>query len=212
MSDSPNPPNGIIEILTIIIDAATLSKKVIDTLQEVVPGASDDLKEKFHWINCSLKNATQFHYSVVDTYFDSGRYWKAPGGDGPFTSTTFSCCNGDGAVTGVTGGTAFTLWLDSKHSFDFAVGWTDPILGSMKAGVVESAVAEDGYNAATREGGHIQSKNRYKGKDEKGVPTEFYIRISASPGKDPMSFVVQQVPVGDEKNDEDSTGEEIMAE
>ncbi|KAG2109956.1 uncharacterized protein F5147DRAFT_836497 [Suillus discolor] len=150
MSDSPTSPNGIIEILAIIVDSATLLKKTIDTIQEIIPGADDDLKEKFHWINCSLKNATQFHYSV-----------KAPGGDGPFSSTTFSCCNGDGAVTGATGGIAFSLWLDSKHSFDFAVGWTDPLLGSMKAGVVESAVAEAGYNAASREGGHIRSKSSY---------------------------------------------------
>ncbi|KAG1883433.1 hypothetical protein F4604DRAFT_1738366 [Suillus subluteus] len=202
MSDSPTSSNGIIEILSIILDPLTMLKKTIDTVQEIIPGADDDLKEKFHWINCSLKNITQFNYTVVDNYFSSGRYWKAPEGDKAFSSVTFSCCNGDGAITGATGGTAFNLWLDSQQSFDFAVGWTDPLVGSMKAGVVESAVAEAGYDAATREGGHIQSKNLYVGKDEKGNPSKFYIRVSASPGKDPMSFVVQQVPyvAEDDKN------------
>ncbi|KAG2069442.1 hypothetical protein BDR04DRAFT_1101520 [Suillus decipiens] len=196
---------SIIEILTTVLDSLTIITKARDTIQEIIPGADDDLKEKFHWINCSLKNATQFNYTVVENYFDSGRYWKAPEGDKAFSSTTFSCCNGDGAITGVTGGTAFSLWLDSRQSFDFAVGWTDPLMGSIKAGVVESAKAKAGYDAATREGGYIQSKNQYMGKDEKGNPAKFYIRVSASPGKDPMAFVVQQVPYTDD--DEDSTVE-----
>ncbi|KAG2132144.1 uncharacterized protein EDB93DRAFT_1094042, partial [Suillus bovinus] len=159
------------------------------TIREIIPCADDDLKEKFHWINCSLKNATQFNYTIVGSYFSSGRYWKAPEG-----GTPFSCCNGDGAITGTTGGTVFNLWLDSEQSFNFA-GWTDPLIGSMKAGVVESADAEASYNAASREGGHIWSKNLYMEKDEKGNTSKFYIEVSALPGKDPMLFVVQQVPI-----------------
>lgn len=76
-------------------------------------------------------------------------------------------------------------------------GWTNPLFGSIKAGVVESANPEAGYEAAHREGGHIRSKNFYIGKDEKGNTTKFYIQVSASPGNDPMSFVVQQVAAED---------------
>ncbi|KAG1742168.1 hypothetical protein EDB19DRAFT_1702642 [Suillus lakei] len=197
MADSPN---GIVEILTTIVDLPTMLKKTIDTIQEIIPGADDELVKKFHWINCSLKNATQFNYTVVDTHFSSGRYWKAPEGGNEFSSMMFSCCNGDGAITGATGGTAFNLWLDSKQSFDFAVGWTDPLVGSMKAGVVQSTDAEVGYQAASREGGIIKSKNIYEGKDKEGNPAKFYIQVSASPGKDPMSFVVQQVLYVAEEN------------
>ncbi|KAG2065929.1 hypothetical protein BDR04DRAFT_1107731 [Suillus decipiens] len=194
-------PNGTVNILTTILDPLTVLTRTIDTVQEIIPGADDDLKAKFRWINCSLKNITQFNYTVVDNYLSSGRYWKPPAGDKGFSSATFSCCNGEGAISGATGGTAFSLWLDSQQSFDFAVGWSDPLVGSLKAGVVESATAEAGYEAVTREGGHIQSKNLFAGKDENGKPAKFYIQVSASPGKDPMSFVVQQVPYTEDEGE-----------
>ncbi|KAG2154311.1 uncharacterized protein EDB93DRAFT_1248510 [Suillus bovinus] len=161
MTDSPTSPNGIVEILSIVLDPLIMFKKTIDTIQEIIPGADNDLKEKFHWINCSLKNATQFNYMIVGSYFSSGCYWKAPEGGTPFSSTMFSCCNGDGAITGMTGGTAFNLWLDSEQSFKLRsreAGWT--LLS---------------YDAACREGGHIRSKNLYMGKDEKGNTSKFYI-------------------------------------
>ncbi|KAG1861451.1 hypothetical protein C8R48DRAFT_711519 [Suillus tomentosus] len=189
--------NTIVQLSNTIVAPLTVSEKTTNTIQESVPEANNDLKEKSRWINCSFKNATQFNYTVVNSYFSSGRYWKAPEGNGPFSSMSFSCCNGDNAMTGVSGGTAFNMWLDSKQSFDFAVGWTNPLVGTIKAGVVESANPEAGYEAATSEGGHIRSKNFYLGKDEKGNTTKFYIQVSASPGNDPMSFVVQQVATED---------------
>jgi hypothetical protein len=55
----------------------------------------------------------------MDTYFDSGRYWTAPGSFNPFEQLVFSCCNGDNTVgTGVSGGTAFRVSLDDQHYYD----------------------------------------------------------------------------------------------
>ena len=81
-----------------------------------------DLKEKYRWIQCTLKNATQFDIVLTDTYFDSGRYWTAPASLGAFSQMTWSACNQDGSMfTGATGGTAFRLSLDGEHQFDISL-------------------------------------------------------------------------------------------
>ena len=72
-------------------------------------------------MQCTVKNETQFDILLLDTYFDSGRYWTAPGGFGNFNQLVFSCCNGDHTVlTGATGGTAFRVSLDDKHYYDLS--------------------------------------------------------------------------------------------
>ena len=79
-------------------------------------------KDKFRWIQCTVKNETQFDLLLHETHFDSGRYWTAPGSTGPFTQMQFSCCNGDSTIlTGATGGTAFRVSLDDKHYFDISL-------------------------------------------------------------------------------------------
>jgi hypothetical protein len=73
-------------------------------------------------------------------------------------------------------------------------GWTNPQSGSIKAGVVASSKAEDGYNAARNTGGAILSTNIYSGKDKDGKEMKFKIHISAAPGQE-MLYVVNQVIV-----------------
>jgi hypothetical protein len=73
-------------------------------------------------------------------------------------------------------------------------GWSNPELGSLKAGVVPSSSAEDGYNAVSSTGGAIQSSNIYSGKDKDGNVIKFQVHVSAAPGKD-MMYVVNQVLV-----------------
>ena len=88
----------------------------------LIPDAPKDLKDKFRWLQCTIKNETQFDLLLQGTYFDSGRYWDAPGGFGQFEQHVFTCCNGDHTIlTGATGGTAFSLSLDENHKFDIAL-------------------------------------------------------------------------------------------
>jgi hypothetical protein len=86
------------------------------------PPPADALREKTRWLQCTLKNQTQFNILLLNTYFDSGRYWDAPGGARTFTQDVFSVCNGDNSVfTGVSGGTAYRIALDNNTQFDFAI-------------------------------------------------------------------------------------------
>jgi hypothetical protein len=87
----------------------------------IIPDAPKELTDKYRWLQCSLKNETQFSILLLETYFDSGRYWDAPGSLGSFDQLVFSCCNDDGVPTGVMGGTAFRLSLDDTHYYDFAL-------------------------------------------------------------------------------------------
>ena len=90
--------------------------------EKIIPTPAKELKDKNRWIQCTLKNETQFDVLLLDTYFDSGRYWTSPGGFGPFQQMAFTACNGDNTIfTGATGGTAFRLSLDDKHYYDFSL-------------------------------------------------------------------------------------------
>jgi len=131
----------------------------------------------------------------MDTYFDSGRYWTAPGSFNPFEQSVFSCCNGDNTVgTGVSGGTAFRVSLDDQHYYNVSFGWTNPALGSFKAGVAEAGKGKDGYVIADSDGGSVLSKDVFQGKDKSGNPVKFKIHVSAAPGQETL-YVIKQVPV-----------------
>ena len=135
---------SIVTIITTIITGAELAVKVGEvrtrcvhrarsTLNDVAPRARQvakklipeppkQLTDKFRWVQCTIKNETQFDLLLQGTYFDSGRYWDAPGSFGSFNQMVFSCCNGDHTVmTGVTGGTEFRLSLDDQHYYDIAL-------------------------------------------------------------------------------------------
>ena len=87
----------------------------------IIPSAPKELTKKHSWLQCSLKNETQFKVLLLETYSNSGCYWDAPHTFGAFEQLAFSCCNDDFAPTGVTGGTSFRLLLDDKHFYDFAL-------------------------------------------------------------------------------------------
>ncbi|RPD55160.1 hypothetical protein L226DRAFT_616190 [Lentinus tigrinus ALCF2SS1-7] len=185
---------GIIEILTTLVTGGELITKIKDVAKALIPEPAKDLKSKTRWIQCTLKNETQFDVLLQGTYFDSGRYWDAPGSFGEFSQLVFSCCNQDLEPAGVSGGTAFRLSLDTKHYYDFALGWTNPKIGSIKASVVESSNPKDAYKAAKEGGGSLTSKYVFQGKDKEGKKAQFVIHISAAPGTQTL-FVLKQVEV-----------------
>ena len=74
----------------------------------------------------------------------------------------------------------------------FQQGWTNPAIGAYKAGVVNSAKGEDGYNAATDNGGALMSEQLFEGKDKDGKKAAFKIHISAAPGVETL-YVIKQL-------------------
>lgn len=91
------------------------------TTEKSVPDASSTVKNKHRWIQCTIKNKTQFQIVLLDTYWSSGRYDLAPGGASAFGQIVFDGCNGDNTIlTGVSGGNSFRIVLDATHSFDLA--------------------------------------------------------------------------------------------
>lgn len=90
--------------------------------RELIPKPPTDLQNKYRWLQCTVKNETQFDALLLESYHDSGRYWTAPGSISPFSQLVFSCCNGDNTfLTGTSGGTAFRVSIDDKHFYDVAL-------------------------------------------------------------------------------------------
>ncbi|KAI0713532.1 hypothetical protein C8Q76DRAFT_693423 [Earliella scabrosa] len=173
------------------LTGVVLARQIDKVVQEPIPDPSTELMDQYRWIQCTLKNETQFDVLPLDTYMDSGRYWAAPDRLAPFTQMTFSACD-QGIFSGATGGTAFRVWLDGEHYYDFSWGWTAPAIGSFKAAVVESDKGVDGYNAANDQHGSLVSRCLFEGKDRLGWQTRFRFRVSAEPGQKAL-FVVKQV-------------------
>ncbi|KAJ7585910.1 hypothetical protein C8J56DRAFT_787891, partial [Mycena floridula] len=148
------------------------------------PAPPDSLTEKSRWLLCVIKNKTQFRILLQDkhTYFSSGRYWQPPSDILPFDQMIFTCCKGDKTAFGVSGGTAFRLILDPVTSYNIAVGWTHPVLGSKKAGIVNSIDPEAGYNCALPEGNNLKSDLELKGIDNDGKSGAWTLNMSAAAG------------------------------
>ncbi|KAH7165817.1 hypothetical protein EDB81DRAFT_917934 [Dactylonectria macrodidyma] len=181
---------GVIEIIATLLKAAGLAAKVKE--KKILPTPPDDLKDKHRWYQCTIINATQFRLLPEENYFNSGSYWVAPGAAVPLDQMKFSGCNKDHPLfTGVSGGLSYKVYLDDEHSFHFAIGLTSPVAGGYKAGVVESSVAKDGYEAATDTGNSITSENKYKSKDKDGNEQEIEFHFAAIPGVE-MKVVIAQ--------------------
>ncbi|EJD41452.1 hypothetical protein AURDEDRAFT_169614 [Auricularia subglabra TFB-10046 SS5] len=190
-----------IKINTQVLTAAALMEKASEVLSVHVakqpnPEPSSALSKKPHWMQVVVKNQTQFNISPLNPPFlDSGKYWSLPQEQEPFSQAAFGVCNRDWDPRGATGGTAFRLHLDFDSSFDFAVGWTDPILGAYKSSVVASSSAEDGYNAASPEGNSLTSDNIYQGTDAHGDAVRFRLHFSAITADHLALVVVDQLRI-----------------
>ncbi|KAH9923435.1 uncharacterized protein BXZ73DRAFT_103873 [Epithele typhae] len=185
---------GVIKIIGIIVTGAELAVKIAEVANKLIPRPPTELMNRFRWIQCTVKNETQFALLVQESYFSSGRYFTPPGSTRAFDQLVFSGCNRDFSPTGVTGGTAFRLSLDDRNFLDIAIGWTNPVFGSYKAGVVESSRAKAGYDIATSRGNSITSRHIFEGTDKDGNAARFRIHVSAVPGQEKL-YVIKQVPV-----------------
>lgn len=88
----------------------------------MIPTPPSGLTDKHRWIQCTVKNQTQFDIVLNGTYFDSGKYWDAPGNIPPFAQMAFSCCNGDNTIlTGVSGGNQFQVMVDENTPYKFSL-------------------------------------------------------------------------------------------
>ncbi|KDQ13439.1 hypothetical protein BOTBODRAFT_66681 [Botryobasidium botryosum FD-172 SS1] len=183
----------IISIISILIAAAKLVIHIGEVVAKPLPSPPPGLEDKRRWIQCTVKNATQFNILFQGTYLDSGRYWDAPGSIAPFHTMTFSGCNGDYSIfTGVSGGNAFSITLDHNTTWDFALGWTNPYAGSIKGAVVESSDPQSGYEHANANGNSIRSTSSYRGKDADGNEIIIHFHVSAAPGQR-ATYVITQV-------------------
>ncbi|KAH6909870.1 hypothetical protein BKA70DRAFT_1101952, partial [Coprinopsis sp. MPI-PUGE-AT-0042] len=162
------------------------------TKDKSVPEPSKETTDKARWLQCTIRNATDFPILAEKAHFDSGRYNDNPGRVDAFEVGTFTACNGDNTfMTGVSGGQTYKIAIDEHHSFVFSIGFTNPWAGSYKAGVVESSNPEKGYEAASQAGGSIESP-LYEAKDHEGEDIRFKLHISATASQRP-AFVVSEI-------------------
>ncbi|KAF8593003.1 hypothetical protein BDV93DRAFT_419975, partial [Ceratobasidium sp. AG-I] len=142
----------------------------------------DSVQEKRRWLQGVVRNATDFDVLVVTSYFDSGRYDQPPEHLRPFQLGTLTASEGENTVmTGVSGGLTYQVDIDRLHSFYFSIGFTNPYLGAYKAGVAPTDRPVDGYNAATKEGGTVES-DLYEAKDVDNNVVYIKFRITAEAG------------------------------
>ncbi|KIJ31090.1 hypothetical protein M422DRAFT_47754 [Sphaerobolus stellatus SS14] len=117
-------------------------------------------KRNYH-LHCTIQNNTDQRIYFDSDYFNSGSMFIPPPDEiGPRSNVTFGV--GGGSYSGdalrsammgaVSGGAKFHI-----GGCNFAVGFTDPIIGSRKAGVAVASNAKAGYDAVSSSGNTVTS-------------------------------------------------------
>jgi hypothetical protein len=178
----------MIETLLAVAELAV----AIKDMSEVIPTPPSDLTDKHRWMTVTLFNQTQFNiFWTGNDYFSSGRFWTAPTNVNPFNSMTFSVCDSDGSfLTGCSGGGAFNIQLPDGSAIPLAVGFTNPQTGAIKAAVVQSSNAEDGYSAASSDSMSTSTQS-VQGQDDKGNTVSLFFTMASSPGQEATITITQ---------------------
>lgn len=155
-----------------------------------VPG---ELKEKTRWLQFTINNKTQFPITWAgQEYFDSGRFWKAPSGIDSVAQGMFSVCNKDNSVaTGVSGGVVYKLEVPDGHSFEFALGFSNPFAGSQKASILLGSSAEGAYKEIVD---HSTSRTHsFSAVTESGEKVTVALTFTVTPAQEAMLTITQSV-------------------
>jgi hypothetical protein len=183
------------EELKALLTIVELALAIKDMSNEI-PAPSADLKDKDRWMTVTIFNQTQFN--IIWTggdYFSSGRFWKAPTNVGPFDSMTFSVCDKNASLlTGCSGGAAFSIQLSNGSTVPFAVGFTNPQIGAIKASVVQPGSAEAGYDEASSSS-MSTSTALLQGMDDKGNTINMFFKMASSPGQEAAITITQMQQV-----------------
>ncbi|TFK41514.1 hypothetical protein BDQ12DRAFT_764903 [Crucibulum laeve] len=164
--------------------------------QQSVPLACADagLKDKDHWVQCSITNETQFDMVYVGEYFDSGEYYTSPPQKiSPFSNREFAVSKKWG-LAGVSGGNAWELKLDSSHTLPLSLGFTDPVVGACKSAALPYSSAESTYSAATDKGASGASII-YSGHNSAGEMVEFIITATSVTTGNYAVYTLRQIEV-----------------
>ncbi|KAI9170787.1 hypothetical protein HJFPF1_00260 [Paramyrothecium foliicola] len=182
------------ETNVVLVTKQELADNITKTHAIPNPEPSGDTKKKNHWIQGIVKNCTQFQLKVrPPPYFNSGRYETWPSDISAWSVSQFSAVNGDNSLAGATGGNAWNLQLEQGLEVNLAFGFTDPVAGKYKSGVVESISAEDGYKKATEGGNKIVSQNEFSGVDTDGNDMNIMFEVQCSGGQKPVYTITQTV-------------------
>ncbi|KAI0746731.1 hypothetical protein C8Q80DRAFT_791615 [Daedaleopsis nitida] len=181
----------VVAIVDLVISIADLQERRSGVEKQPLPDVPPLVALVGHWLQPTIKNGTQFKITFLTSHFDSGEYHTKPADIAPFEQMTFSCIQNRN-FHGVAGGTQFRISFDDAHYMNFAVGWTNPEIGSLKASAVEGGPYY-AYEQATDKSTTLTSKDMYEAKDKDGNSLKFRIQITAQPGATPV-FVVKQAP------------------
>lgn len=140
------------KVAAAIAKMGALSVAVADPLLKALSG-------KCRKMTMTIFNETQFPLQFVDSYFGDGRFAQAPTNVKPFSTLSFSACDGDGTIMqGVTGAATFTLLQMTFTGPSISVGFRAPWLGTYKASAIWNSDPEKAYDA-TEEGTFKETKH-----------------------------------------------------
>nr|POE63649.1 hypothetical protein CFP56_04552 [Quercus suber] len=170
-----------------------LIRHALGTGDSAVAAVDETLRGKRHWMECTVKNETQFDIFYETVYFNSGNYYATPPSKiEKYHSASFSVCNAFG-LADVSGGNLWRLRLDNNTSEYFSLGFTDPDLGARRSAAVPSVnrSPHDGYGAATAAGaGDILAWCKGRGEDQQEV--WFMIELMSVTGHH-TTYTIQQL-------------------
>lgn len=127
------------------------------------------------------------HHTIASRTIITGRFWNGGANIKPFTNDVFTVCNVDGSILkGVAGGVTYRFMLTStkeqRQGLVVGIGFSNPLLGSMKISAFVTDSAQKAYEASGS-ASTFHSSETFYAVDKDGEPTTFRIDMTATPGQ-----------------------------
>ena len=170
--------------------------EAIAQMRTAIPEPSRGLESRARWLTLTILNRTQFDLVFQGVYFDAGRFHTTPSNVGAFGEMTFSACEKDGRfMSGVSGGTLFSLQYTALEGAPIGIGFSNPWHGPLRAWAGETRSAERAYEANVPAAATSYAPT-VKGDDVDGNATEFRIAIAYTAAQQALVTLTQQIQNG----------------
>lgn len=199
---NPNPDQIIRDILT---GAELYQKSHVVQLPNRLT-LPPELDGKSSPMAISLVNLTQFRFSPGPDYNEWGTFCTSPQDVEPFSVMTFCVCARKSGLDnflddfttehlqGVSGGMTSTAFGSDRIEYGgtFQIGFSNPLIGSIKASVITNSSKEEAYLHAV-DTPTDASLGPYQGTNTQGKAVTLSLSFQCIPGPHTSVFIIQKV-------------------
>jgi hypothetical protein len=178
---------------TALLNDSTFKLKCAMLKDKRVPDPPYSLTEKERWIQCVVKNQTQFPIEYLGPMGSNlSTFVAGPNDVGAFQQLVFSCYNDNGS-NDLIGRLGFRVKLDQHLTYDFSIDWNAPSdRAELMALISPSPKPREWNGEVSSQGNAFTSEESFRGLQGKTTQVEWQLHFLAIPGVY-VTYVVSEV-------------------